>query len=157
MWILSKIIFLKLNFVKVEIFKVRFFGLTEYFCSFFQAWVFCSPSYSVATFGNFTMRTHCFISAMSKYSFSMFTQVCMYQRACYSISICILPAGKIPLGKFQLYAFSFSCWALEISSLLLGPFLLRSEKPIWGCYRWGSPDWTSTFGIIANLCSRYEF
>ena len=59
----------------------------------------------------------------------------------------------IPHGKSQLYAFSFSFWASEISLQLLGPFLPKSEKPIWDYSRWGSPGWTSTFGIIANQCS----
>ena len=62
-------------------------------------------------------------------------------------------ADLIPHGKSQLYAFSFSFWASEISLQLLGPFLPKSEKPIWDYSRWGSPGWTSTFGIIANQCS----
>ena len=95
------------------------------FAYFFQVWVFYFPSFSVATFGNFTMPTHCFIWVMN----------------------------WIPHGKYQLYAFSFSFWASEISSQLPGPFLPKSEKPIWDYSRWGSPGWTSTFGIIANQCS----
>ena len=90
-----------------------------------KVWVFYFHSFSVATFGNFTMPTHCFIWVMN----------------------------WIPHGKYQLYAFSFSFWASEISSQLPGPFLPKSEKPIWDYSRWGSPGWTSTFGIIANQCS----